>query len=397
MKRVVSLILSVVMLFSVTTAVDFSASASQGENVNDPYIMTVGQTTVGGFDKGTNHTVFYKFELEQSGLLVLDFKTEIESVEFKIYDCNVKNSFDEKEMYINSNYGRIQENMQYFLESGTYYISIRNRYSKTGTFYIDSSFAPYSETFPENDITNNNTIDGANEIVFNKQYVGIKERNAMDFYKFNMPYKSKIKVTMNAKTTIDFMDINLYDVYGKEIDYRSLRSNNGILSGDESFVIDKGTYYLRIGSMKTVYRTDGLYNFKMSISCDHEYNRVYKAPTYFEKGYTQFTCKVCGYSYKKYVDKLQLNKPSIYSVTSGVKKLNVRLNANYYSYDGVQIQYSTNKKFSNSKISSTKKASKTIKGLKKKKKYYLRVRSYKKVNGKKVYSKWSTVRKVKTK
>ncbi|WP_455484981.1 hypothetical protein [Eubacterium sp.] len=397
MKRVVSLILSVVMLFSITTAVDFSASASQGENVNDPYIMTVGQTTVGGFDKETNHTVFYKFELEQSGLLVLDFKTEIDSVEFKIYDCNVKNCFDEKEMYINSNYGRIQENMQYFLESGTYYISIRNRYSKTGTFYIDSSFAPYSETFPENDITNNNTIDGANEIVFNKQYVGIKERNAMDFYKFNMPYKSKIKVTMNAKTTIEFMDINLYDVYGKEIDYRSFRSNNGILSGDESFVIDKGTYYLRIGSMKTVYRTDGIYNFKMSISCDHEYNRVYKAPTYFEKGYTQFTCKVCGYSYKKYVDKLQLNKPSIYSVTSGVKKLNVRLNANYYSYDGVQIQYSTNKKFSNAKTSSTKKASKTIKGLKKKKTYYLRVRSYKKVNGKKVYSKWSTVRKVKTK
>ena len=60
MKRVVSLILSVVMLFSITTAVDFSASASQGENVLDPYIMTVGQTTVGGFDKGMNQTVFYK-------------------------------------------------------------------------------------------------------------------------------------------------------------------------------------------------------------------------------------------------------------------------------------------------------------------------------------------------
>ena len=397
MKRVVSLILSVVMLFSITTAVDFSASASQGENVLDPYIMTVGQTTVGGFDKETNHTVFYKFELEQSGLLVLDFKTEIDSVEFKIYDCNVKNSFDEKEMYINSNYGRIQENMQYFLESGTYYISIRNRYSKTGSFYIDSSFAPYSETFPENDITNNNTIDGANEIVFNKQYVGIKERNAMDFYKFNMPYKSKIKVTMNIKTTIGNVDICLIDRYGKTQETKSLFSNNGILSGEVSFPVEAGINYLKIGGTTNLFRTDGIYNFKMSIFCDHEYNRVYKAPTYFEKGYTQFICKVCGYSYKKYVDKLQLNKPSINSVTSGVKKLNVRLNANYYSYDGVQIQYSTNKKFSNSKTSSTKKASKTIKGLKKKKKYYLRVRSYKKVNGKKVYSKWSTVRKVKTK
>ena len=397
MKRVVSLILSVVMLFSITTVVDFSASASQGENVNDPYIMTVGQTTVGGFDKKTEQTIFYKLELEQSGLLVLDFKSEIESAVFKIYDCNVGNGFAEKAMFTNPNYGRIQENMQYFLESGTYYISIRNLYLSTGTFYLDSSFVPYSETFPENDITNNNTIDGANEIGFNKQYVGIKEYNNFDFYKFNMPYKSKIKVTMNIKTTIGNVDICLIDRYGKTQETKSLFSNNGILSGEVSFPVEAGINYLKIGGTTNLFRTDGIYNFKMSIFCDHEYNRVYKTPTYFEKGYTQFICKVCGYSYKKYVDKLQLNKPSINSVTSGVKKLNVRLNANYYSYDGVQIQYSTNKKFSNSKTSSTKKASKTIKGLKKKKKYYLRVRSYKKVNGKKVYSKWSTVRKVKTK
>lgn len=321
MKRVVSLILSVVMLFSITTAVDFSASASQGENVNDLYIMTVGQTTVGGFDKKTKQTIFYKLELEQSGLLVLNFKSEIEAAVFKIYDCSVKNSFAENEMYINSNYGRIQENMQYFLESGTYYISINNFYLSTGTFYLDSSFVPYSETFPENDITNNNTIDGANEIVFNKQYVGIKERNALDFYKFNMPYKSKIKVTMNVKTTIGNVDICLIDRYGKTQETKSLFSNNGILSGEVSFPVEAGINYLKIGGTTNLFRTDGIYNFKMSISCDHEYNRVYKAPTYFEKGYTQFTCKVCGYSYKKYVDKLQLNKPSIYSVTSGVKNL----------------------------------------------------------------------------
>ncbi|MCD7797186.1 MAG: leucine-rich repeat domain-containing protein [Clostridiales bacterium] len=37
---------------------------------------------------------------------------------------------------------------------------------------------------------------------------------------------------------------------------------------------------------------------------------------------------------------------------------------------------------------------KTIKGLKSKKTYYVRVRTYKTVNGKKVYSKWSTVKKV---
>ena len=39
----------------------------------------------------------------------------------------------------------------------------------------------------------------------------------------------------------------------------------------------------------------------------------------------------------------------------------------------------------------------TVKKLKKKKKYYVRMRSYKMVNGKKVYSSWSKTKTVKTK
>lgn len=65
-----------------------------------------------------------------------------------------------------------------------------------------------------------------------------------------------------------------------------------------------------------------------------------------------------------------------------------------------QVQIATNKKFSKNKktLKVSKKSTKVkIKKLKAKKVYYVRVRSYKKVNGKKVYSKWSTVRKVKTK
>ena len=49
----------------------------------------------------------------------------------------------------------------------------------------------------------------------------------------------------------------------------------------------------------------------------------------------------------------------------------------------------------NIKKSSTTKL--TVKKLKKKKKYYVRMRSYKMVNGKKVYSSWSKTKTVKTK
>ena len=72
---------------------------------------------------------------------------------------------------------------------------------------------------------------------------------------------------------------------------------------------------------------------------------------------------------------------------------------------GYQLQYSTNKKFAKSvktsTISKNTTVKKTVKKLKAKKTYYVRVRTYKTVKvGKKsvkIYSGWSTAKKVKTK
>ena len=68
---------------------------------------------------------------------------------------------------------------------------------------------------------------------------------------------------------------------------------------------------------------------------------------------------------------------------------------------GYQVQVATNKKFKKNKKTVTVKKQKTtkttVKKLKAKKKYYVRVRTYKIVNGKKVYSSWSKVKSVKTK
>lgn len=68
---------------------------------------------------------------------------------------------------------------------------------------------------------------------------------------------------------------------------------------------------------------------------------------------------------------------------------------------GYQIQYSTNKKFKKGNktitVKSAKSTSATIKKLKSKKKYYVRMRTYKVVNGKKVYSAWSKAKSVKVK
>ena len=68
---------------------------------------------------------------------------------------------------------------------------------------------------------------------------------------------------------------------------------------------------------------------------------------------------------------------------------------------GYQVQVATDKKFKKNKKTVTIKKQKTtkttVKKLKAKKKYYVRVRTYIIVNGKKVYSSWSKIKTVKTK
>jgi hypothetical protein len=60
---------------------------------------------------------------------------------------------------------------------------------------------------------------------------------------------------------------------------------------------------------------------------------------------------------------------------------------------GYEIQYASNKKFKNRKQIRTVKTKVTF--TKKKKTYYVRVRAYKKENGKKIYGAWSSVKKIK--
>lgn len=88
------------------------------------------------------------------------------------------------------------------------------------------------------------------------------------------------------------------------------------------------------------------------------------------------------------------------SLTAGKKSLKVKLSKVSSQASGYEIQYSTSKKFTSAKtkkVTSYKTTSVTLKSLKAKKTYYVRVRTYKTVNGTKYYSGWSTYKYKKTK
>ena len=91
-------------------------------------------------------------------------------------------------------------------------------------------------------------------------------------------------------------------------------------------------------------------------------------------------------------------------LTAGKKKVTVKWNKQTTQTTGYQIQYSTSSKFKGAKtvaVSKNKTTSTTVSKLLAKKKYYVRIRTYKtvKVNGKstKLYSSWSKAKTVKVK
>ena len=122
----------------------------------------------------------------------------------------------------------------------------------------------------------------------------------------------------------------------------------------------------------------------------------------------------CGAANPNYVAPVQhtttptiLTKPEANLKSASIKKVKAAKKAILVTWKkvggvkGYQVQVATDKKFKKNKktvnIKKQKTTKTTIKKLKAKKKYYVRIRTYKIANGKKVYSAWSKVKSVKTK
>ena len=93
-------------------------------------------------------------------------------------------------------------------------------------------------------------------------------------------------------------------------------------------------------------------------------------------------------------------KTTLSTLTAGKKALTVKWTKKTAQVTGYQIQYSTSKSFKSYKTKTISKNSTTstkLTGLSAKKTYYVRIRTYKTVNGVKYYSGWSTVKSKKTK
>ena len=123
-----------------------------------------------------------------------------------------------------------------------------------------------------------------------------------------------------------------------------------------------------------------------------------KDATYFAKGYTgDKVCSVCGEVIEKgkAIAKLKLTTPKI-TLKSGKKLFKVTYKK-VTGATGFQVRYKLNGKWTVKTFNSKKTATKTIKKLKKGKKYTVQIRAYVKSGKNTAYSSWTKTKNVKVK
>lgn len=397
MKKLTSILLSAIIMLTAVVGFDLTAYAGAGsyDTIAKAKSYTLGTTTTGYFS--SNDMIdFLKVDVPQSGRI--DFIAEGTGVyRIYIYPSNAtEDKVDYNYIGYNDNLGKAYSECCAYLVAGTYYFKVSG--SSNENYTIRTSFTPANESFPESLDVNNNIIGNANPISLDTTYNGMLGKNDdIDFYSFTVPSGTQI-INISANENVYF---SVYSMTGEKIAgrwYVSKNDSTGVASESESVSLDAGTYCLKIEKGYACF-----YSFSINSPHQHSYNYAYTVKsTYTSQGYDVYTCS-CGASYTtNYKAVKKLGKVNLKSVSSARKNHKIKASWDKKSgANGYQIYYSRNKNFKNLSakkiVKGGKKTSYVGKNFTKGRKYYVKVRAYKNVNGRKVYGKWSNVKTVKCK
>ena len=332
------------------------------------------------------------------------------------------------------------------LSKGTYYVKTEQHNNNEGRLKFQLKFSSFGTNESEP-----NDLSSPMKLVENKTVTACHtEQDDMDWFTFDVPLKTSvlIKAIKYNKSYItlynsDFEEIAIIDAY-----YGYNATNESPFTKQLEIELDKGKYYI-----KAEKGNNGKYKIVWQIKYTPKTPSSLKVSTRGTKDLKltwSKTNNVSGYQlYQKKNDTWKLIKTttstshSITGLKSGVKyEFRVRSyktinKTNYYSGyrtlstatkpatpsiktpstnkkhqiiakwskvsagTGYQIQYSKNKKFtsgvSKKTVSGITKTSYIGKNFSKGKTYYIRVRSYKTVDGTKYYSGWSKIKYIKCK
>ena len=403
MKKLTSILLSAIIMLTSVAGLNLTAYAGAYDTTATARDYVLGTTTT-GFFSDNDETDFLKVDVPQSGKIDFTMENSKDGYWIQIYSSkNLDDPVSSNYISIsyNSNLGKAYGTDFIYLNAGVYYFKVgAQNYGQSSTYTLTTSFTPANESFAENLDVNNDIIGNANPIALDTTYNGmLAENDEVDFYTFNVTTDAVI-INLRSEKEICF---SIYNLTGNEITsryYSNFNSSTNVAETSETISLSQGTYCLKF---RKTYNGECFYSFSINSPHQHAYNYSYTvAPTYTTKGYDIYACS-CGDSYAtNYTPVKKLGKVKLNSVSSVKKKHSIIAKWNKKSHaSGYQIYYSRNKNFKKTVakvlVSGGKITSYKGKNFTKGKTYYVKVRAYKNVDGKRVYGKWSVVKRVKCK
>lgn len=320
------------------------------------------------FDKdGTDK--YYKISCTDPGVITVMARSEdINSSGF--YGTNVSLCSSGKKQLARQNYTVASSNYttNFAVKKGTYYIKV-----KGSSDYLQEVAVTFSKN--ASGIGKNTSKGKASSLgtrTVKRILPATGSRSGENWYKFTLKKKGRNAITIANHSNDTWIKCV---VYRNSVKNRNIVFDRTIFENQELYLDyynsgrvfanwDKGTYYVKI------------YKHNKDSNASYTISRAQKVPAV-----------------------------SISKITAGKKKITVKWKKKS-SVDGYQIRYSTSSKMKKARTVTVKKAktvSKTISKLKKGNRYYVQIRTYKKLSAfpygskKNYYSPWSKAKKVKVK
>ncbi len=392
MKKVLSLFVSFVLLMTSVICVNFSASAQS----NISYRLGFNGSLLYGTDDAQPYSVFNA----NGNVLTVDGKDYYYDANNSYYVAGDGSSIPSWEVSLDYDSVKLGTNTVKVEYNSSYCYVYYNTVSVAQSPKIDTALGQ-TQVF---------SLNGGNP--------------AYQLYRFTIPFSA----TYYCDFTGHRARYDILDASGKTANMNNPYTDPGYS------LIGGQTYYACVYSYSHEVVINAVMNLRTTtVSCPHTSTRTvnaynascenggymgevycnycdkllyfgdYTNPVGHNFGNNSPVCLVCGAVNPYYVAPVQIpsvKSTSIKKLTKAKKSFKVTWKK-VSGVSGYQIQYSTNKKFkSSNKTATVKKGSTTsltVKKLKSKKTYYVRVRAYKNVNGRKVYSSWSKVKNIKTK
>ncbi len=457
-KKAFCLFLALIFICSVFTSVPANAAYNSFGTAKN---ITLGSTVYGALNASNEQQFYkFTISSSGKCSFKCENYTDGYWVTYYLYDASGKR-IDYFDADYDDNFGYAKGSAYFHLLSGTYYLKVDASYSSDqyGSYTIVTAFQSAGESFAESYSKNDNYIGSANSISLNKNYKGqLGYDDDVDFYKFKLNSASKITITAKNYTDEYWVTYYLYDASGNRIDYfdADYDNNKNYAYLKKSINLASGTYYLKVDAIYSSAQY-GFYNFTLSNTVNTSVGALknfkvaargvtkIKASWSKVSGATGYQIKRYMFSSGKWITLGTTTKTSyMYSdIDSGSQcKFYVRaykkINGKYYhgkgatlvtctkpnkvtlkslstaknhtitskwskvkgkatGYQIVYSRYSNFKKYCGTKTLSTKYTSYMGKNFTKNVTYYVKIRSYRTVNGNHYYSDWSNVKKIKCK